>query len=66
MAAIKRKSQRPRATSSSRASVTFPPDIYRTLEDLAKQKKVSIAWIVREAVEKYVSDLTPLFSARKE
>jgi predicted DNA-binding ribbon-helix-helix protein len=45
-----------------RASVTFPPQLYQTLEDLAKRKKVSIAWIVREAAEKYVADQWPLFS----
>jgi predicted DNA-binding protein len=39
-----------------RASITFPPRLYRTLETLAKEKKVSIAWIVREAAEKYVTD----------
>lgn len=39
-----------------RASVTFPPEIYHSLEDLAKQKKVSIAWVVREAAEKYVAE----------
>jgi hypothetical protein len=37
-----------------RASITFPPKLYRTLEILAKEKKVSIAWVVREAAEKYV------------
>ena len=44
-----------------RASVTFPPELYKTLEDLAKKKKVSIAWVVREAAEKYVADQWPLF-----
>lgn len=44
-----------------RASVTFPPDLYKILEDLAKQKKVSLAWVVREAAEKYVADQWPLF-----
>lgn len=39
-----------------RASITFPPKLYRTLEILAKEKKVSIAWVVREAAEKYVAD----------
>jgi predicted transcriptional regulator len=39
-----------------RASITFPPRLYRTLESLAKEKKVSIAWVVREAAEKYVTD----------
>ncbi len=45
-----------------RASITFPPDLYKTIEALAKEKKVSIAWIVREAVEKYVGDKWPLFA----
>jgi predicted transcriptional regulator len=48
-----------------RASITFPPELYKALEDLAKEKKVSIAWVVRDAVEKYVADKWPLFS-RKE
>jgi hypothetical protein len=46
-----------------RASVSFPPEVYRSLEDLAAKKKVSIAWIVREAVEKYLVDQFPLFGA---
>jgi predicted DNA-binding protein len=50
------------ATVASRASVTFPPELYRTLEDIAKQKKVSLAWVVREAAEKYVADQVPLLS----
>ncbi|MBI2748344.1 MAG: CopG family transcriptional regulator [Burkholderiales bacterium] len=43
-----------------RASVSFPPNLYHTLEELAKQKKVSVAWVVREATEKYVVDQWPL------
>ncbi|MGP0076203.1 MAG: CopG family transcriptional regulator [Bryobacteraceae bacterium] len=38
-----------------RASITFPPDLYETLEEIAKQKKVSLAWVVRDASEKYVA-----------
>lgn len=44
-----------------RASVSFPSDLYRTLEEIAKQKKVSIAWVVREAAERYAADELPLF-----
>jgi predicted transcriptional regulator len=44
-----------------RASVSFPPELYKTLEELAKKKKVSIAWVVREAAEQYVSAEWPLF-----
>lgn len=59
-------SKRRRATKTAvvptlRASVTFPPDLYRMLEQIAKQKKVSIAWVVREAAERYVADQWPLF-----
>ncbi|WP_200810450.1 CopG family transcriptional regulator [Nitrospira sp. ND1] len=48
-----------------RASVGFPPELYRTLEKMAKQKKVSLAWVVREAAEKYVADQWPLFQRQE-
>lgn len=48
--------EKAKANRQPRASITFPPKLYRTLEMLAKAKKVSIAWIVREAAEKYASD----------
>jgi metal-responsive CopG/Arc/MetJ family transcriptional regulator len=41
-----------------RASISFPAELYETLEEIAKQKKVSLAWVVRDASEKYVSDET--------
>ena len=44
-----------RVTRQPRASVTFPPKLYRSLENLAKEKKVSLAWVVREAAEMYVA-----------
>lgn len=37
-----------------RASIGFPADLYRALERIARRKKVSLAWVVREAAEKYV------------
>jgi hypothetical protein len=51
-----------RKASMPRASVSFPPEVYETIENLAKKKKVSIAWVVREAVEKYVADQWPLLA----
>lgn len=45
-----------RSESSVRASISFPQELYRTFEELAKHKKVSLAWIVRDAAEKYVID----------
>jgi hypothetical protein len=38
-----------------RASISFPPDLYQTLEEIAKEKKVSLAWVVRDAAEKYIA-----------
>jgi predicted DNA-binding protein len=48
--------------SAVRASISFPPDVYENLEVIAKQKKVSLAWVVREAAEQYLADKWPLFS----
>ncbi len=47
--------------ASVRASISFPRELYQTLEDIARQKKVSLAWVVRDAAEHYVSDKWPLF-----
>ena len=44
--------------STVRASISFPSHLYEMLEELAKQKKVSLAWVVRDAAEKYVADQT--------
>lgn len=44
-----------------RTSVSFPADLYQILEQIAQDKKVSVAWVVRDAVEKYVSNRWPLF-----
>lgn len=52
-----------RPPKSSRASVSFPPEVYDELEKLAAAKKVSLAWVVREAAEKYVAEQWPLFNA---
>jgi len=39
-----------------RASITFPPALYSTLEEIAQEKKVSLAWVVRDASERYVAE----------
>ena len=48
-----------------RQSVTFAPEIYAELERLSKQKKVSIAWVVREAAEEYVANQNSRFAVRR-
>jgi metal-responsive CopG/Arc/MetJ family transcriptional regulator len=66
MATKKHGSTEIKNSSVTRASVTFPPDLYKTLEDIAKQKKVSVAWVVRDAAEKYVADQWPLFKGTQQ
>jgi hypothetical protein len=38
------------------ASITFPPGVYETLEEIVQQKKVSFVWVVRDAAEKYTAE----------
>jgi hypothetical protein len=57
------RNKRPKALpQSTRASVSFPVETYKELERLAEAKKVSLAWVVREAAERYVADQWPLFA----
>jgi len=39
-----------------RASISFPPDLDVLLDEFPQQNKVSLAWVVRDAGEKYVAD----------
>ena len=57
----RKPSGKPRA---ARASASLPPELYSTLRDIAKQKKVSVAWVIRDAAEKYIAEQWPLFSGR--
>jgi hypothetical protein len=52
----KRKEKMPSDGGIVRATISFPSEIYQTLEDIARQKKVSLAWVVREASEQYIAD----------
>lgn len=59
-----RKKMKFQGTAQVRATISFPPEIYETLEVIAKQKKVSLAWVVREAAEQYLADKWPLFKGQ--
>ena len=57
---------KPQETGASvRATISFPPEVYESLEGIAKQKKVSLAWVVREATEQYLADKWPLLARGK-
>ena len=48
------------SAATVRATITFPTELYATLEVIAKQKKVSLAWVVRDAAEQYLNEKWPL------
>jgi metal-responsive CopG/Arc/MetJ family transcriptional regulator len=66
MAGRKDRKSRSRENAMPRTSVSFPQEVYKTLEDMAKRKKVSMGWVVREAVDKYIADQWPLLAKLKE
>ena len=43
-----------------RASVSFPEDQYAELERIAQNQRVSLAWVVRDAVQSYLVTRWPL------
>lgn len=55
-----RRSMKPRSAASVRTSISFPSNLYENLEEIAREKKVSLAWVVRDAVERYVAEQEPL------
>jgi hypothetical protein len=62
--AAKRTKPEADAGASVRATISFPSDRYTMLEEIAKQKKVSLAWVVREAVDNYIEAQWPLFTVK--
>ena len=50
---------------TTRATISFPTEIYLELERIAEAKKVSVAWVVREAAEKYLDAQWPLFGGER-
>ncbi len=45
---------------SVRASISFPEQQYQFLEKIAEEKKVSLAWVVRDAIDSYLKSKWPL------
>jgi hypothetical protein len=62
----RKRARKPSGARSVRASISFPPDVYKSLDEIARQKKVSLAWVVREASETYIADKWPLFAKKEQ
>jgi len=50
----------------SRLSISLSTTQYREVSRLASQKRVSVAWVIRDAVEDYLAKHEPLFHQRAE
>ena len=53
----------PTAKETVRTSISLPKEHYDILASLAEQNRVSVAWVVRDAVARYVEDRWPLLRA---
>jgi metal-responsive CopG/Arc/MetJ family transcriptional regulator len=53
----KRVSKKSDEAKTVRASISFPANIHAELERIAEANKVSLAWVVRQAAEKYIRDV---------
>lgn len=51
--------------STVRASVSLPQGLHAELERIARDKKVSLAWVIRDAAEKYIAAQWPLLAQSK-
>lgn len=59
----RRKVKRSAKAGMVRVSVGFQGPDYAELEIVARDKRVSIAWVVRDAVSGYLTARSPLFRA---
>lgn len=51
-----------REVGSVRLSVSLSPEQYEYLERVAKRQRVSLAWVVRDAILRYMDAEAPLFA----
>lgn len=49
------------AVKCVRSTVSIPAEQYEELQQIAEEKRVSVAWVVRDAVERYLAARHPLF-----
>ena len=55
----------PAERGSHRLSVSLSSEQHAALLEIARKNKVSIAWVVREAIERLLHDEQPLFHVRR-
>lgn len=55
------KTKTDKKNDSVRTTVTIPSSDYAEIERIAEKKKVSVAWVIRDAVDTYLTKKDPLF-----
>ena len=61
-----RKRQDASQERTVRASISFPEEQYCVLEKIAAEHRVSLAWVVRHAVDDYLKARAPLMPVTQE
>jgi hypothetical protein len=51
--------------SPHRLSVTLTPEQHQELSEIARKNRVSVAWVVREAIERMLKENMPLLHVGK-
>lgn len=49
-----------------RQSVSLTPEQHRRLSEIARQNRVSVAWVIREAIERLLKEDMPLLHVGKK
>jgi len=52
--------------SAHRLSVSLTAEQHRELNDIARKNRVSVAWVIREAIDRLLKDDMPLLHVGKE
>ena len=52
--------------SAHRVSISLTADQHRELNEIARKNRVSLAWVVREAIERLLKDDMPLLHVGNE
>lgn len=54
--------RQPESAAMVRRTVSLPADEFVELERIASERRVSVSWVVRDAVTQYLASRTPLFT----
>lgn len=52
--------------STHRLSVSLTAEQHRELNEIARKNRVSVAWVIREAIDRLLKDDMPLLHVGKE